>query len=77
MPTGDLQFNSDQQNEFGPPAQTRQQGTSLTDKLIQWGLASNAQQAQYVLIALGVIALIVAFFLMRGGGGGVPPPPIT
>ncbi|MBV9159088.1 MAG: hypothetical protein JO019_00645 [Candidatus Kaiserbacteria bacterium] len=70
----DLQFD-DQRNEFGaPPVEAR--GTDLTGKIVSWGLASNAQQAQYILIGIVVIALIAGYFIFKSfSGGGAPPPP--
>lgn len=57
----DLQYDSSQ-NEFGrPPVQEK--GVDITGKIVQWGLASNRQQAEYVLIGVGVVALIVTYFV--------------
>ena len=60
----ELQFD-DQTNEFGrPPASTP--SADLTGKIIAWGLASNREQAQYVmigvLVAVIVLTLLVYFF---------------
>lgn len=63
-----------QGEEFGAPPQ-RQGGFDLTGKLVEWGLASSAEQAQYVLIAVGVLALLVAGYLFFSSGASTPPPP--
>ncbi len=69
----DLQFD-DQSNEFGAPP-TASAGGSFADKMVNWGLASNAQQAEYVLIGAVVAILIIAFFVFSGSSDSVPPPP--
>ncbi len=65
-----------QGDEFGAPPQ-RASGFDLTGKLVEWGLVSDTQQAQYVLIGVAVLALLVTgyFFFGSSGGGSVPPPP--
>ncbi|MFA7309944.1 MAG: hypothetical protein WC050_03500 [Candidatus Paceibacterota bacterium] len=65
----DLQFEN-QTNEFGRPPEASS-GTDITGKIVQWGLASNREQAQYVLIAVAIAALIIAFFVYsRSSGSG-------
>ena len=75
---GELRFDSDQQNEFVRPIQ--QSGFDLTGRIVAWGLAKNRRQAEYVLIAVVVLALIVIWwFGFRGGAEVVPapvPPPL-
>ncbi len=73
----DMQFNTEQQNEFGRPPEVSS-GTDWTAKIISWGLASNRQQAEYVMIGIAVLALVLAFFLYRGlsGGSSVPTEPV-
>ncbi len=69
---GDMQFE-DQTNEFGAPRE-RATGFDLTGKLVQWGLVSTPQEAQYALIAVAVLAfLVAAYFLFSSGGGSAPP----
>ena len=70
-----VQFEN-QGEEFGRPPQASS-GFDLTGKLVQWGLVSNATEAQYALIGLAVIALLIAGFFLFGFGGGsnIPPPP--
>ncbi|OGG78146.1 hypothetical protein A3F56_03645 [Candidatus Kaiserbacteria bacterium RIFCSPHIGHO2_12_FULL_55_13] len=65
---GDLRFDSDQQEEFGPPA-ARPSGSDLTGKLIAWGIVSNRQQAEYVMIGLAVLIAVIAFFVYRSTSG--------
>jgi hypothetical protein len=48
----------DQGEEFGRPPERK--SFDLTAKIIQWGLASNRQQAEYILMAIGVGALVLA-----------------
>lgn len=70
----DLQFD-DSQSEFARPPE-QPSGFDLSGKLVEWGLVSNRQEATYVLIAIGVLAVIVAFFVFRVGGGGSDAPPL-
>ncbi len=59
----DVQFQSDDQSEFGsPPSRS---GTDLTGKLIKWGIVSSRQQAEYVMIGLAILIAILAFFVYR------------
>lgn len=70
----DMQFE-DQTNEFGAPPQ-QSAGFDLTGKLVDWGLVSSTEEAQYVLIGVAVVAfLAAAFFIFHSGGGSAPPPP--
>mgnify|MGYP003394611279 CR=1 FL=1 len=72
----DIQFETGQ-NEFSRPP-TESGGFDIAGKLVAWGLVSNRQEATYVLIALGVLALILAFFLIRSSGSDLPaPPPVS
>jgi hypothetical protein len=71
----EMQFDTEQQNEFGRPPEL-EKGSDWTGKLIAWGFASNRQQAEYVMIAVGIVLLVVAYFLYRGIGGGSDVPPL-
>jgi hypothetical protein len=65
----------DNNNEFGRPPEEAA-GFDLTGKLVEWGLVSDTQQAQYVLIGVAVLALLVAaFFFFHSAGSSTPPPP--
>lgn len=66
-----IQFDTPD-NEFGQP-QREAAGFDLTGKLIAWGLVSSRKEAQYVLIAVAVLALVGAFILLRSGGAEPPP----
>ena len=69
----DVQFEN-QGEEFGRPPQSS--AFDLTGAMVRWGLVSDRRQAEYVLIALAVVAfLVAAYFLFTGGGGNLPPPP--
>lgn len=69
-----VQFES-QGEEFGRPPQ-RSGGFNLAGRLVQWGLVSTEQEAQYVLAAVaGAVLLIAGFFIFTSGGNSVPPPP--
>jgi len=72
---GEMRFEDDA-NEFGrPPA--RETGSSMTNALMRWGLVSTEKEGQYVLLAVGAIAVMAAiYFFMTSGGGAPPPPPI-
>ncbi len=72
---GEVRFEN-QGEEFGTPPE-RSAGFDLSGKLMSWGLVSSRQEAQYVLIAIAVLALIGTFFALRGSGGSLPPPPPT
>ncbi|HEY4488844.1 MAG TPA: hypothetical protein VJB97_04990 [Candidatus Paceibacterota bacterium] len=69
---GEMQFESDQENEFGAPPVRNQ--TDLTGKLIAWGLASNRQQAQYLMIGAFFVILIVAIWIYATSGSEAPAP---
>ena len=67
----DLQFN-DQQDEFGRPPQASA-GTDFTGKLVSWGLASNRQQAEYIMMGLAVLVVLIAGYFFFSGGESSPP----
>lgn len=69
----DLRFDNNNE-EFGRPL-AQSQGFDLSGKLVQWGLVASRQEANYVLIGVGGLALVVAAFLMFSGGSDAPPPP--
>lgn len=50
-------------------------GFDLSGMLVSWGLVSSRQEATYVLIAIGALALIAAFFIYQASAGSTPPPP--
>ena len=52
----------EQGEEFGRPPE-RSSGYDITGKLVQWGLASNRKQAEYILAAVGVGALVLALIV--------------
>ena len=60
---GDLRFDTDQE-EFARPVSPTS-GTDFTGMLVTWGLVSNRQQAEYVMIGLAVVIAIIAFFVYR------------
>ncbi|MCE9541446.1 hypothetical protein K8R03_02705 [Candidatus Kaiserbacteria bacterium] len=68
----DMQFN-DSADEFGrPPVQSM--GSDITGKLVSWGLAQDRKQAEYILMAVGALALLLAlYFLFFKGGSSAPP----
>jgi len=78
MPPQDNGVHFDSQgDEYGAPPQ-RAAGFDLTGKLVTWGLVSTPQEAQYVLIGIAVLAVVIAGYLLIGsvsGGGHLPPPP--
>jgi hypothetical protein len=70
----DLQFDGSA-NEFGaPPSQSI--GTDITGKIVAWGLASNREQAQYVLVGVVAVLLVLAFILYKMVSGGSSAPPL-
>jgi len=60
----DMQFEQDNANEFGAPP-TVSSGSGMTNLLIKWGLVSSEQEAQYVLIGVAVVALVLALFFVK------------
>ncbi len=69
---GEMQFE-DQANEFGQPPQ-QSVGFDLSGKLVVWGLASNRQQAEYILMGVAIAAFIAAMYFFFSGGGDSTPP---
>jgi hypothetical protein len=68
----DLQFDTDQTNEFGAPP-TSSSGEGLADKFIKWGLVSSRQQAEYLMLGIAGLVLIIAIFVFTSGGSEPPP----
>lgn len=68
----EMQFN-DGADEFGAPP-VRSVGTDITGKLVTWGLAGSRQQAEYILMVVGAIALLTALYFMFFGGSSSAPP---
>lgn len=66
----------DQQNEFGGPP-VAGGGFDMSGKLIAWGIASSRQQAEYFLIAIGILAFAIAVFvyMSSSGSSAVPTEP--
>jgi hypothetical protein len=63
-----------QGEEFGTPPQ-RSGRFDLVGLLVRKKIVSSVQQAQYVLIGVAVLVLIIAGYLFFHAGGSVPPPP--
>ncbi|MBI4088083.1 hypothetical protein HY418_01735 [Candidatus Kaiserbacteria bacterium] len=66
-----------QGEEFGRPPQEAV-GFDLAGKMVQWGLVASRKEAEYVLIGVGVVALLIAIFIFWSGASGghaAPPPP--
>lgn len=76
MPEQQIKFDTPA-DEFGRPPQ-ESAGSDITGKLVQWGFVATRQEAQYALVGVAAIALIVAYFLYRGvsGGSDVPTEPV-
>jgi hypothetical protein len=70
---GDIQFEGDQQYEFGVPAQ--RQGFDLVGMLVRTGLVESRQMGQYILIGVAVLAFVAMFFVFFSSGRQTPPPP--
>lgn len=70
-----VRFENQGDEYGGPPA--RSQGFDLTGKLVQWGLVKSPQEAQYVLLAIAVLAFVIAgyFFIGQFSSSSAPPPP--
>ena len=63
LPMGDLRFDSEG-DEFARPASENSK-SDLTGMFITWGLVSNRQQAEYLMIALAILIAVIAFFVYR------------
>lgn len=70
----DIEFNTNP-DEFGRPPQAAP-STDITGKLVEWGLAGDRKQAEYVLIAAAVLVLLLAFVAYRSLSGGSDAPPL-
>jgi hypothetical protein len=62
----DVQFDSDQTNEFGTPPPQKE---DFASKLVATGLVKDRKQAEYAMIGLAIIVIIIAFFVYRAAGG--------
>lgn len=58
----------DNQNEFGRPP-TASGGLDVSGLLVKWGIASSRQQAEYILLVIGAVCLILAGYLFFFSGG--------
>jgi hypothetical protein len=59
----DMEFDTNP-NEFGRPPE-KSAGSDLTGKLIRWGLVSTRTEAEYVLGAVGVVAIIAMIIIIK------------
>lgn len=64
---GDLRFDSEGDEFTRSPSQDA--GRDFTGMLITWGLVSNRQQAEAVMIGLAIAIVIIAFFVYRSTTG--------
>ena len=71
----EMRFQEDQANEFGRPP-VASGGFDISAMLIKWGIASSRQQAEYILITVGAICLILAGYFFFFSGGGSDPSPV-
>ena len=71
----DMQFQSDDPNEF--VRQSPSSSFDLSGMLVSWGLASSRQQAEYILLGVGVVCILIAgYFFWPSGGGDTRGQPI-
>jgi hypothetical protein len=79
----DVQYDSGGE-EFARPFQTPEQKASWTDSLVAKGFVRDRAHAEYVLIGVCIVAIVVAFLFFRFTGGAlegtdisrlVAPPP--
>ncbi|MEY4747688.1 MAG: hypothetical protein RLZZ416_737 [Candidatus Parcubacteria bacterium] len=61
-PQENIQFDTDNQSEFTRAAAP--EGFDLSGKLIDWGLVTNRQQAQYALTGVLVVVLMITFYVV-------------
>ncbi len=75
----DIQF--DTENEFARPAAQSAGPKGLTKLVMKWGLAKDEKTAQYVLLGIAIVAILITLWLLFGQGGGssapVIPPGVT
>ena len=76
MPEQQIKFDTPA-DEFGRPPQ-QSMGADITGKLIKWGFVATRQEAQYVLIGVAIVALVLAYVLYGrlGGSSNVPTTPV-
>ena len=71
---GEIQFDSDNK-EYARPRFQGGRIPGLTGLLMRAGIVSSQRSAEYVLIILTAVAVIVTFFLWNMGGKSKMPPP--
>ncbi len=57
----EMQFDTPD-DEFGRPPEQKP-GIDIMGKLVSWGLAKDRQQAQYVLLGVAVVAIVLALII--------------
>ena len=57
----DIQFQTDDQNEFGSP-QERPAGFDLASLLMRWRIVENHEKAQYVLLGTAAVAGLIGMY---------------
>ena len=70
---GEMSFN-DGTDEFSTQ-RPQEAGFDLTGKLIAWGLVKTRDEAQYVMIGVAAVAILLAGYFFMSGGSHLPPPP--
>jgi len=75
-PDGGVRFEN-QGEEFGSPPD-RSGGFNLSALFVKWGLVSSVREAQYVLLAITIVAVLVGvfFFYSASTGNDVPTEPV-
>jgi len=61
----DLQFDNEEVSQSRQPAAPA--GSGMTEWLVARGVASDARQAEYILIGVIVVCLLIAGYLTLGG----------
>ncbi len=59
---------------YGMSTRRPQQNKGLTAWLLKKGIAKDRQQAQYILIGVAVVAVVVGFLFISQSGGEIPAP---
>lgn len=78
----DVQYNAEAET-IAPVREQLSQAPKfdLTERLLQLGIVADRKQAEYVLVAVVIVATIVTFFAYRGAVGGsaekITIPPAT
>lgn len=72
---GEVRFENPGE-EYGP-SPVASSGFDMSGMLVKWGLVSSRKEAEYILIGIGILALVIAVFVYMSslGSSNVPTQP--